>query len=528
MFRLPAIFAIVLAAAACASAAEVAAPPSRGTVLYETGFEGPDALRQWRGGGRLDAGRGGGQALVVERSASTSAPAVMISIPLPAQAMRGHRVYASAMVRAQDVSAPPRSWNGIKFMLAVEGPSGRQWPQADVPAGTFDWRKAAMSPRIPSDATAVTLYLGLEQVTGKVWFDDVKVSISRPRPMPATRPVADGPPYRGHDLPRLRGAMVSPDIDDAGLRVLGREWNANLIRFQLIRHGKPGQPGPLHDYDQWLEGELKKLDAAAESCRRYGMFIVVDLHSPPGGKATTSWYIGSDHMLFTDRACQDRFVDVWRRIALRYRDNPVIWGYDLANEPVETLVEEDCDDWHGLATRAARAIREIDSRRAIIVEPADWGGPGAIVNFQPIDVPNVVYSVHMYLPFHFTHQGIHGIDKPSVYPGVIDGRMWDRAALEEALRPVVDFQKRYGVHIYIGEFSAIRWAPDNSAYRYLKDVIDIFEQHGWDWSYHAFREWQGWSVEHGEDRADNRPATRPTDRQMLLREWFARNRKPAW
>jgi len=42
--------------------------------------------------------------------------------------------------------------------------------------------------------------------------------------------------------------------------------------------------------------------------------------------------------------------------------------------------------------------------------------------------------------------------------------------------------------MYIGEFSAIRWAPDGSAYRYLKDLIDVFEAHGWDWSYHAFRE----------------------------------------
>ncbi|HNQ88068.1 MAG TPA: hypothetical protein PKM73_05590 [Verrucomicrobiota bacterium] len=32
--------------------------------------------------------------------------------------------------------------------------------------------------------------------------------------------------------------MISPDIDAAGLRVLGRDWNANLIRWQLIRRGR--------------------------------------------------------------------------------------------------------------------------------------------------------------------------------------------------------------------------------------------------------------------------------------------------
>jgi hypothetical protein len=114
------------------------------------------------------------------------------------------------------------------------------------------------------------------------------------------------------------------------------------------------------------------------------------------------------------------------------------------------------------------------------------------------------------------------------YPGVIEGKHWDKAELEAALAPVIEFQRAFGVPIYIGEFSAIRWAPDDSAYRYLKDLIDIFEAHGWDWSYHAFREWSGWSVEHGPDRSDTTPAASPTDRQRLLQHWFGQNQKPAW
>jgi hypothetical protein len=112
------------------------------------------------------------------------------------------------------------------------------------------------------------------------------------------------------------------------------------------------------------------------------------------------------------------------------------------------------------------------------------------------------------------------------YPGEIEGKRWDKAVLEQALSPAIEFQKRYNVHIYIGEFSAIRWAPGGSAARYLSDVIDILEAHGWDWSYHAFREWNGWSVEHGSDPQDNKPASSRTDRQKLLLDWFAKNKKP--
>ena len=101
------------------------------------------------------------------------------------------------------------------------------------------------------------------------------------------------------------------------IRVLGQDWKANLIRFQLIRFGRAGQPTPPDRYDEWLEGELKKLDAILPLCEKYGLFVVVDLHSPPGGEATVSGYVGSDAGLFTDRSAQSKFVEVWRRIATR-------------------------------------------------------------------------------------------------------------------------------------------------------------------------------------------------------------------
>jgi endoglucanase len=287
-------------------------------------------------------------------------------------------------------------------------------------------------------------------------------------------------------------------------------------------------PSDMAEYEQWLKGELQKLDASLPLCEKYGLRVVIDLHSPPGGHLSVAGYAGSDHGLFTDAACQRKFVEVWQHMARKYKDAKAIWGYDLANEPVESVAGEDLADWQDLAERAAKAIREIDPERAIIVEPAQWGNPQGLRELRPLAVPGVVYSVHMYLPHQFTHQGVGRPGKALRYPGQIDGVQWDKAQLEAALRPAVEFQRTYGVHIDIGEFSAIRWAPDDSAYRYLKDLIDIFEAHGWDWSYHAFREWQGWSVEHGSDRTINTPASSPTDRQKLLCDWFAKNQKPKW
>ncbi len=495
----------------------------KGDVVFATDFEGTNALAGWSGPATLAAGCHSDHALCVER-------ATLVQRTLPVERVRGCVLSLSATIKAGNVSEKPKSYNGIKFMAPVVSPDGRDWPQAKLGTGSFDWQKVGFTVRVPADATEMRLCLGLENVTGKVWFDDVRVTVRRLPPPPVAARAADGPVFKGHDLPRLRGAMVSPKIDEPSLRKFGAEWNANVIRWQLVRPTWRSQkPFTLADYDAWLEGELAKLDAALPSCEKYGLRVVVDLHSPPGGQATAGGYAGSDSGLFKDKVCQGKFIEVWQKMAARYKDSRVVWGYDLANEPVEDEVAESAADWQELVERAARAVRALDPKHAIIVEPAPWGDPKGLKELRPLDVPGVVYSVHMYLPHAFTHQGVHDDgSKRWVYPGIIERKMWDKVALEEALRPVVEFQQRYGVHIYIGEFSAIRWAPEGSACRYLKDVIDIFEAHGWDWCYHAYREWSGWSVEHGEDRANTQPSPTPTEREKLLREWFAKNRKPSW
>lgn len=492
----------------------------RGTVWFQTSFDESNALSGWSGNAELVPGKQGRS--IYLRSQSTT-PGISLTRTWPAESLRGCVLRGTVSVRAKSVSSKPNPWNGIKCMLVIETPAGKQYPQAPLETGSFDWQSAGFSARIPPDATRLTLVLGLEQVTGEAWFDDLKLAVLR---TPASEPPpVSGPRFKGHDLPRLRGTMISSSITPESLQLLGGQWNANVIRWQLTRITRPGATATEEEYDQWLETELKKLDAAVPICEKLGIRIVLDLHSPPGGKGTAGGYAGSDHRLFTDKTCQDKLVSLWRTMAARYKNAQCIWGYDLVNEPVEDDVAEDCDTWQDLATRVARAIREVDPMRTIIVEPARWGGPDGLEELVPIPVSNVVYSVHMYIPHQFTHQNVHSKTPAVSYPGVIAGKHWNKARLEEALKPAIDFQNRYNVHIYIGEFSAIRWAPDQSAFRYLNDLIEIFEAHEWDWTYHAFREWHGWSVEHDADPANTKPTSSPTDRQKLLREWFAKNRK---
>jgi endoglucanase len=510
--------ALSIAPSACAAA--------RGEILYQAGFEEPDCLRSWEGVGsagvEIVPGRGDSKALRVDRPAAEGPGYRSVRVRLPVEKLRGARVKVEGLVKAEGVARPPHPWNGVKCMLHSVSPSGPRWAQQDNVFGTFDWKPVRFTAEVPADSTEAWLVLGLEQTTGRAWFDDVKIAvIGHRRKVPAARPA--GPVYKGHDLPRLRGAMISPQVTEADLRVLGGQWGANHVRWQLLWGGFPHGPADSADvaaYDRWLESALAHLDRLLPVCREVGIRVVIDMHTPPGGRNPSSQY-----RMFTDKQFQEAFVADWEKIARRYRGDKTVWGFDLVNEPVEGVVAEGLLDWHGLATLAARKVRGIDPDHAIIIEPAPWGGPEGLDWLEPLDVPGVVYSVHMYAPFQFTHQGIHGNPKGVVYPGTIQGKRYDRRELERVLRPAIDYQRDYGVHVYLGEFSAIRWAPGESARDYLRDCIDIFEEHGWDWAYHAFREWDGWSVEHGPDPEDHSRTATPTSRQQLLRSWYAKNRK---
>jgi hypothetical protein len=493
------------------------ASAASGNVILSLDFDGPDAAAGVRNG-RLVAGVGGGRALLIERD---SAGSTSETYSVAAERIAGQRITIRARVKAEGVSRPPNSWNGIKVMLVLETNGAKEYPQVPIPRGSFAWREFVHVMRVPAGVDKATLVLGLEAVSGRAWFDDVSISLGRPGSEGKRAAVR----FTGRNVDRLRGVMYGPTFREADIRELATEWKANQIRWQLNwvpMKAAEDWAADLDRFDAWLEGALAECDKALDACEKYGIHVLVDLHTPPGGRVE-----GGVCRKFSEKKYQDKLIEVWKKIATRYKGRQVVYAYDIVNEIVEGSVAPGLMDWRTLATEVTKAIREIDPGKPVVFEPSPWGGPDGFDALLPLEAEGVIYSFHMYKPHEFTHQSVHGGEANLVYPGIIAGRHYDKEALREAMRAAIDFQEEFNVHIYVGEFSAIRWAPDNSAYRYLRDVIELFEEYGWDWSYHAFREWDGWSVEHGTVRQDRRPTARPTDREMLLKAWFARNEPAA-
>ena len=483
------------------------------TVVFQTDFEAGSPLGSGQGQIVDD---GGSRCLCIERTTPGTASQAFLLDPAK---LTGQLTTIRASVRARDVTKPPNPWNGVKVMLVLEVGHRREYPQIPLPVGTFETPQGRHTMRIPHGLTKATLILGLEAVAGRAWFDNVEVTVGRPAV--AGRRFKEK--FTGHDLTRLRGFMHGPRFVEKDIRDLAENFGANQIRWQLnwvpMKQAEDWA-ADLEAFDKWLDGALIECDKALDACQRYNIRVLVDLHTPPGGRVT-----GGVCRMFQTQRYQDKLVDVWRRIAQRYKGRKIIYAYDLLNEPDQGAIAPGLADWRTLATRVTKVIRQIDPGKPVVFEPSPWGAATGFDVLEPLDIDRVIYSFHMYQPFQFTHQGIYDNPTPVAYPGQVAGQTWNRQTLRDTMASVVEFQQAYNVQIYVGEFSVIRWAPGDSGRRWLQDVTDIFEEHGWDWSYHAFREWDGWSLEQGPDRSNRSPVEKPTDRAKVIRALLAKNER---
>ena len=440
-----------------------------------------------------------------------------------AQALR-----ATVRARGIGIAKPKISYLGLKFQFRIpDAMTGMALHPntTTVRYGSFDWRTLDVYAvlgglQIGQD---VNLSLGLQGTAGEVEFDLSTLSIELvdiffPRGN-ADLVAAYSPHVR--DMPLLRGVMLpgGRDMTEDDFCELAR-WGARLGRYQMIRGWNAWKDGPtdtdLAEYDKWIDGRLDHLDAVVlPMARKYGMKIVVDVHSPPGGRNK----MGEMEMFF-DARFRDHFVALWRRIATRFKGNAdVIYGYDLVNEP-QQLRPAPFDYW-SVQKEAAKAVREIDADTPIIMESNNMDAPAAFAYMSPLALTNVIYQVHMYVPSDYTHQGVHG-GGPLPYPDPVRGRDYDW--LRKTLGRVRNFQVRHGARIYVGEFSAVAWAE--GAARYIEDCISIFEEYGWDWTYHSFRGWNGWSVEHEGSDKDGMSPSPDNPRKRALLAGLGSSRKP--
>ncbi|MHC4571878.1 MAG: cellulase family glycosylhydrolase [Planctomycetota bacterium] len=149
----------------------------------------------------------------------------------------------------------------------------------------------------------------------------------------------------------------------------------------------------------YVDEGFELLDNLIKWCKKYDIYVIIDMHGAPGGQTGTNIDDSPKDQpeLFIDEKNQDRLVNLWVKIANRYKNEPTVAAYDLLNEPLPQrtgAADKYADKLEPLYKRITEAIRQVDRKHMITLEGADWSNDWSVFS-EPFD-DNVFYQFHYY------------------------------------------------------------------------------------------------------------------------------------
>ena len=228
--------------------------------------------------------------------------------------------------------------------------------------------------------------------------------------------------YRTHTqfFNELAGALGSSDK----AAEFEYQWRLNYVDEQAIADlkglGFNSVRVPFNYNLFWWNNQLRDngfeyFDRLIEWCRKYDMYVLLDMHGAPGyqnpgdhaDNVNSNASQPRDSVTFWDGNNVQIAATIWRHIANRYKDEPVVWGYDLINEPVP----QDGREYELLPSfiTMRNAIREVDNNHIIVAEGSWWGSDLSKIDWSNGDTQartginykwddKLVYQIHHYGP----------------------------------------------------------------------------------------------------------------------------------
>lgn len=152
----------------------------------------------------------------------------------------------------------------------------------------------------------------------------------------------------------------------------------------------------MNEDGTFREERLLVLDKVIKWCGNNNLYVVLDLHGAPGGQTGTNIddSVNDFPELFTNRRFQEQTIEIWTCLATRYKDNSIVAGYDLLNEPLPDWFREFNDKLVELYHELISEIRKIDNKHIIILEGVVWANDWSIFTDRFGD--NIVLQAHKY------------------------------------------------------------------------------------------------------------------------------------
>ncbi len=229
---------------------------------------------------------------------------------------------------------------------------------------------------------------------------------------------------------------------------------------------------------------LEVMDAIIKEAQQQGILILLDCHQLNDQVIPPLWY--GDGFTETD------WIETWKMLANRYRNQPNVIGADLKNEPhgqASWGTNDLATDWRLAAQRAGNAILAVNPKWLIVVEGVEKNVPGQRlathwhggnlegVREYPVRLSNpnkLVYSPHEYGPGVFNHSWF---SEPS-FPNNLEYR-WEIAW---------NYIARQGIApILIGEFGGKEVDPNSTEGVWKRRLVDYINRNNlsfayWSWN----------------------------------------------
>ena len=241
------------------------------------------------------------------------------------------------------------------------------------------------------------------------------------RPRKIEKIVSDlaGPEYARHFWTEYRKNYVTENdirrIAELGYNSVRPALNARLF----LTEG---------DNPVYVDEGFETLDNLVKWSKKYGIYVILDMHGAPGGQTGQNIDDSATDQpeLFMDKKHQDRLLNLWVKIASRYKDEPAVAGYDLLNEPLPErtgAAPKYKQQLEPLYQRLTEAVRTVDQKHMIIVEGADWANDWSVFS-KPFD-DNMVYQFHYYC--------------------------WGQPVVLKSIQQYLNYQKRFNAPVWVGE-----------------------------------------------------------------------------
>jgi len=201
------------------------------------------------------------------------------------------------------------------------------------------------------------------------------------------------------------------------------------------------------------------IDPVISWCKKEGIYVMLDMHAAPAGQTGDNIDDGYGYpFLFKSEAAQKQCAEIWRRIADHYKNEPIVLGYDLLNEPIATYFDAtdlnpSLEPVYKLVTAA---IRTVDKNHIVILGGAQWDS-----NFKPFGPPfdsKLIYQFHKY---------------------------WTEPT-KKVIQDYIDFRDKYNVPIYCGE-------TGENKDEWVKQFKDVLEENNIGWHYWPYKKMENLS-----------------------------------